>query len=104
MRWRISNVSSLHRHEALSNAKTSLIALGLDGDLVDKTTFPLPQLSKNLNAMRSEVYSGRGFALLRGLDVKQYGVDDLTVIYLGIQRYIGNQFGRQDKRGNMLGK
>lgn len=80
------------------------IALGLDGDLVDKKNFPLPQLSKKLNAMRQEVYNGRGFGLLRGLDVNAYSVDDLTIIYLGVQCYIGNKFGRQDKKGNMLGK
>ena len=54
--------------------------------------------------MRHEVYSGRGFALLRGLDVNAYSVDDSTIIYLGIQCYIGNKFGRQDKKGNMMGK
>lgn len=79
-------------------------ALGLDGDLVDKINFPLPKLSKKLDEIRKEVYTGRGFALLRGVDVSRYSVDDLTIIYLGIQCFIGNQFGRQDKKGNMLGK
>lgn len=79
-------------------------ALGLDGDLVDKENFPLKQLAKKLDFMRREIYAGRGFALLRGLDVNKYSVDDMTIIYLGIQRYIGNHFGRQDKAGNMLGK
>lgn len=71
--------------------------------MVDRTNFPLPTLSKKLKAMQHEVYNGRGFALLRGLDVNQYSVDDLTIIYLGIQCYIGNRFGRQDKKGNMIG-
>ncbi|XWW92258.1 hypothetical protein V2A60_000181 [Cordyceps javanica] len=52
--------------------------------------------------MRHEVYNGRGFALLRGLDVNEYSVEDLTIIYLGIQCHIGSQFGRQDKKGNMM--
>ncbi|KAJ6782224.1 hypothetical protein PWT90_10205 [Aphanocladium album] len=86
----------------LNDALAHFKSLGLDGDLVDKPNFPLPLLSKKLDAMRSEVYGGRGFALLRGLDVNQYSADDLTIIYLGVQCYIGNQFGRQDKKGNML--
>ncbi len=85
-------------------ANSVIIALGLHGDMVDKTKFPLPHLSEKLHAMRQEVYNGRGFALLRGIDVNQYSVDDLTIIYLGIQYHIGNRFGRQDKKGNMLGK
>ncbi|OAA82474.1 TfdA family oxidoreductase [Akanthomyces lecanii RCEF 1005] len=86
----------------LNSALEHFKSLGLDGDLVDRTNFPLPQLSKKLNAMRHEVYNGRGFALLRGLDVNAYSVDDSTIIYLGIQCYIGNKFGRQDKKGNMM--
>ncbi|EGX92096.1 TfdA family oxidoreductase [Cordyceps militaris CM01] len=86
----------------LQNALLQFKSLELDGDLVDRTNFPLPTLSKKLKAMQHEVYNGRGFALLRGLDVNQYSVDDLTIIYLGIQCYIGNRFGRQDKKGNMI--
>ncbi|KAH8717223.1 Taurine hydroxylase-like protein SAT17 [Beauveria bassiana] len=86
----------------LNRALLHFKSLGLDGDLVDKTNFPLPQLAKKLNSMRRQVYAGRGFALLRGLNVNDYCVDDLTIIYLGIQRYIANRFGRQDDKGNML--
>ncbi|OAQ97141.1 hypothetical protein LLEC1_00746 [Akanthomyces lecanii] len=86
----------------LDGALVHFKTLGLDGDLVDRVNFPLPQLSKKLKAMRQEVYRGRGFALLRGLDPNAYSVDDSAIIYLGIQCYIGNRFGRQDKKGNMM--
>ncbi|KAM3465476.1 hypothetical protein MY5147_009286, partial [Beauveria neobassiana] len=93
---------SLEDLAELNRALLHFKSLGLDGDLVDKTNFPLPQLAKKLISMRRQVYAGRGFALLRGLNVNDYCVDDLTIIYLGIQRYIANQFGRQDNKGNML--
>ncbi|PMB65722.1 hypothetical protein BM221_007919 [Beauveria bassiana] len=93
---------SLEDLAELNRALLHFKSLGLDGDLVDKTNFPLPQLAKKLNSMRRQVYAGRGFALLRGLNVNDYCVDDLTIIYLGIQHYIANQFGRQDNKGNML--
>jgi hypothetical protein len=77
----------------------------LDGDLVTPDTFPLPTVGPDvLDLMRSELHKGRGFALLRGLDSNKYSVEDLTTIYLGVQAYIANLRGRQDKKGNMLGK
>ncbi|KAF4594687.1 TfdA family Taurine catabolism dioxygenase TauD [Ophiocordyceps camponoti-floridani] len=77
-------------------------ALGLDGDLVSRKNFPLPRLEPRLNQLRREVHQGRGFGLIRGLDPRKYSVEDLTMLYLGIQSYIANRQGRQDPKGNML--
>jgi hypothetical protein len=41
--------------------------------------------------------------VIRGLNPANYSVEDLTLAYLGVQSYIAEQRGRQDKRGNMLG-
>lgn len=80
-------------------------ALELDGDLATPDNFPLPTVGPNvLKGMRQDIYQGKGFAVLRGLDSKQYSVEDMTTIYLGVQAHIANRFGRQDKKGNMLGK
>lgn len=77
----------------------------MDGDLVTPDTFPLPTVGPNvLSRMRDDLHQGKGFAVLRGLDSKKYPVEDLTTIYLGVQAYIANRCGRQDKKGNMLGK
>ncbi|KAH0524959.1 hypothetical protein TsFJ059_007396 [Trichoderma semiorbis] len=78
-------------------------ALELDGDLVTPDNFPLPTVGPNvLKGMRQDIYQGKGFAVLRGLDSKQYSIEDMTTIYLGVQAHIANCFGRQDKKGNML--
>ncbi|KAK1989541.1 TfdA family taurine catabolism dioxygenase TauD [Colletotrichum cereale] len=77
-------------------------ALGLDGDLVNKDNFPLPTLGAALDRIAKEVHHGKGFAVVRGIDPQKHSVEDLTVLYLGIQGYIANQRGRQDKKGNML--
>lgn len=61
------------------------------------------QLAAKLDTMRHDIYNGRGFGLVRGLDVNKFSLEDLTTIYLGVQIHIGNKFGRQDKKGNMLG-
>ncbi|GAB0133666.1 hypothetical protein EsDP_00002067 [Epichloe bromicola] len=83
---------------ALQNFKK----LGLDGDLVCRQNFPLPTLDREFNHLRNEIHSGKGFGLIRGLNPQRYSVEDLTTIYLGLQYYIANVHGRQDKKGNML--
>ena len=78
-------------------------ALGLDGDCVSRDNFPLPTLGSRLDRIRRDVHQGKGFGVIRGLDPQKYSVEDLTVLYLGIQSYIADRHGRQDRKGNMLG-
>ncbi|KAG5924340.1 hypothetical protein E4U61_000896 [Claviceps capensis] len=78
--------------------------LGLDGDLVRRNNFQLPTLEEDLNHLRHEIHDGKGFGLVRGLEPQRYSVEDLTTIYLGLQSYIADLQGRQDKKGNMLGE
>jgi hypothetical protein len=83
---------------------TCSVALGQDGDLVEPANFPLPTLGPKLKALSGDVHSGKGFCVIRGIDPATYSVEDLTLAYLGVQSYIAEQRGRQDKRGNMLGQ
>lgn len=76
---------------------------GLDGDLVSKANFPLPNLGKKLDELRKQVHEGRGFGVIRGLNPQKYTVEDLAMLHLGLQTYVADQQGRQDKKGNMLG-
>jgi hypothetical protein len=54
--------------------------------------------------MSRDLYEGKGFGVVRGLDPRKYCLEDLTILHLGIQGYIANKQGRQDKRGNMMGQ
>jgi hypothetical protein len=83
---------------------TLLAALELDGDVVDRENFRLPTLGPRLVSISHELYNGRGFAVVRGIDPQDYSVEDLTTVWMGIQAYIAEQRGRQDHKGNMLGK
>ena len=74
----------------------------LDGEEVDRSTFPLPKLGKHLDQIRDDVYHGRGFAIVRGLDPEEYSVEDLTVVYLGVSSYVAERRGKQDQRGSVL--
>lgn len=77
--------------------------LALDGTLVSRENFPLPGLKSRLVELRCQLHAGRGFGSIRGLDPQRYSVEDLTVLHLGIQVHVADTFGRQDKKGNMLG-
>ncbi|KAK0631853.1 hypothetical protein B0T14DRAFT_13483 [Immersiella caudata] len=77
-------------------------SLGQDGDLVDPKSFPLPNLGPKLFAMRHDVHNGKGFGVIRGLDPASFVVEDLNLVWLGVQSYIAEQRGCQDRRGNML--
>ncbi|KAK4097516.1 Clavaminate synthase-like protein [Parathielavia hyrcaniae] len=89
-------------HAEIRAASEYYKSLDQDGDLVEPSSFPLKTLGPKLRALSRDVHSGRGFCVIRGLDPASYSVEDLTLAYLGVQSYIAEQRGRQDKRGNML--
>lgn len=77
---------------------------GFDGDQVDKDNFPLPNLGERLEKASEDVYDGRGFVIVRGLDPDTFLAEDFAVIYLGVSSYIAERRGKQDQRGSMLSK
>lgn len=83
----------------LTNKK---IALCLDGDEVSKVNFPLPNLTERLEKCSKILHDGRGFFVLKGIDMSHYTVEDSIVIYLGMASYIADQRGIQDREGNVL--
>lgn len=55
------------------------IAMGFIG----KDKFPLPNLSSKLRDLAQELYSGRGFFVLRTIPIDDYSRADLATIYAG---------------------
>jgi len=84
--------------DALSFAK----ARGADIPSLDKDDFPLPTVAGKLLAMREDVVNGRGFALLRGLDIESLPVKETAMIYWGIGAHLGKG-AAQNAQGDMLG-
>ena len=87
----------------LSGKLTSLAALSLERNRIGMANFPLPTLGPRLQEIREDVYEGRGFSILRGLDVDSYSEEDLVLVYLGITSYVAEARGKQNQRGDMLG-
>lgn len=90
-------------HPILAGKLTSLAALGLSKDRISMANFPLPTLGPRLQAIRGDVYEGRGFSILRGLDVDSYSEEDIVLVYLGTTSYVAETRGKQNQRGDMLG-
>ncbi|KAH7152140.1 hypothetical protein B0J13DRAFT_605200 [Dactylonectria estremocensis] len=70
---------------------------GIDGSEVSCETFLLPNLSSRLRLVCTDVYEGRRFAIVRGLDPEEYPVQDLTIVCLGVSSYVCERwwnFGR----------
>ncbi|PNY29040.1 Uncharacterized protein TCAP_01040 [Tolypocladium capitatum] len=81
---------------------TAMTGLGLNGDEVSQTNFPLPNLASRLSEAAETLHDGRGFVVISGLDASRYSVEDGTVLYLGLAEYVADVRGLQDKKGNVL--
>ena len=68
---------------------------------ITATDFRLPTLAPRLHKVREEIEAGRGFALIRGLPVERYTLDQSRILFWGIASQIGLAEG-QDKAGNLM--
>lgn len=61
---------------------------------VSKQTFPLTgRLASRLEDLSLNLHKGSGFAVIRGLDTKEFSAEDNMLIYLGISSWVGSQRG-----------
>lgn len=51
---------------------------------IGKDTFPLPTLGSTLKGLAHELYSGRGFFVLRTLPIDEYSRSELAIVYAGM--------------------
>ncbi len=85
--------------DALAQAKTA----GHSHSAMTPETFPLSEIAADVDAWKTELRTGRGIVLLRGLPVERYRASDLQLLALGI----GCHFGRpvsQSALGDLVGE
>jgi len=87
----------------LKTATNRLAERGLGPLEFGREDFPLPTLGPKLTDLLWEIEYGRGFALLRGLDVAQYDLDRLSLLYWGLGSHLG-QVISQNSQGDLLGR
>jgi hypothetical protein len=59
------------------------LGTGLALGFVAKDNFPLPTLSLKLGEFAHELYSGRGFFVLRTIPIDNYSKEELAIIFAG---------------------
>jgi hypothetical protein len=88
--------------DELDRAMRAARARGLDLVRVQRDDFPLPTLGPVLAALRHELLHGRGFVLLRGLEVARYSMAEIATIYWGLGAHLGRAVS-QNGQGHALG-
>jgi len=86
----------------LSTAADKFVANKIPLTGISKDNFCLPDLSKFLTSMRSEILNGKGFILFKGFPVEEWGNHKSAIAYMGLGTYLG-YFVSQNSRGHVLG-
>lgn len=73
----------------IDRALRGVQARGLSWGAFGKDDFPIPLFAAKLAAIDDVIRNGRGFALIKGLPVRNYGIDELKTIYWGMGQYMG---------------
>lgn len=69
---------------------------------VTKEDFPLPTFGPVIEDLRHEILFGRGFVLIRGLEIERYTKREAAVIFWGVGRHFGEPRS-QNGKGHLLG-
>jgi len=56
---------------------------------VTQENFPLPTLGPKLKKMADELENGKGAVMIKNMPIKDYSVEDIGIIYAGVNSYIG---------------
>ena len=83
---------------AVRGVKAHGLALGEVG----RGNFPLPTLGKKLAQWLDEIRTGRGFVVVRGLNVADYTDDEVGLIFWAFGAYLGVPV-TQNPHGDLLG-
>ncbi|MEQ8764225.1 MAG: TauD/TfdA family dioxygenase [Planctomycetota bacterium] len=78
------------------------IARGDSLEEIDSAHFELPALGSRLESVKQVLMHGRGFAVLRGLDLEGRSRDEVIRAFFGIGSYLGTP-RPQNARGHWLG-
>jgi hypothetical protein len=83
--------------EDLERALSAVRRSGLAACGFGAADFPLSVLGERLEAVRHELVAGRGFVLLRGLDVADRPFEDVSALYWGLGCHLGTVVSQNAK-------
>ena len=99
-RW--THTFSAEEIAELSRAADDFIASRAPLTGMTKALFPLPKLEVFFRAVRNEILNGKGFILLKGIPVEDWGLEKSATAYMGLGAYFG-YFVSQNGKGHVLG-
>lgn len=76
---------------------------GLDPLTDGPGAFPLPRFTAVLDEVIGELENGRGFVLMRGLDLERYSGAEIRTLYAGLGAHLGRVI-TQNSRGDRVGE
>jgi hypothetical protein len=91
-----------HELDELAAAADPWMDARADLTAITKENFRLPTLSRRLATTLAELLHGRGFILLRGVPVQQWGRRRSAVAFYGLGMHLGNPIS-QNAQGHVLG-
>jgi hypothetical protein len=97
----VLNLSPDHGRE-LEHAMTTVLERDMDMINVSRETFPLPTLGPILSAVQAELTQGRGFSLIRGLNIENLSEREISIIFFGLGSHLGHARS-QNAAGHILG-
>ena len=86
----------------IDTAIAGVQARGLDIIRITRDKFPLPNFGAVLAEIREELIDGRGFAMIRGLDLERLTKPQYAAAFWGVGTYLGEALC-QNRDGHMLG-
>lgn len=98
----IEHLSDAESAEIKAAAEAALAAAGGDIAKISKDAFVLPTLGARIAAISDEVQNGRGFSLLRGIPVDDWGTELSAAAFYGLGAHIGKARS-QNAKGHILG-
>lgn len=90
-------------NDSLANALARLKTSGLSFPGFFQKDFPLPELSEKLAGIVQELENGKGFLLLRGLEISRFNEDEVNAIYYGLGLNLGLPV-TQNPQGDLIGR
>ncbi|MFT5444905.1 MAG: hypothetical protein ACI9DC_000065 [Gammaproteobacteria bacterium] len=69
---------------------------------ITRADFPLPQFGKTLAAVRQQALWGTGVAVIRGLPIARWSVQEAAIAFWGLGTYLGRTLS-QNAQGHVLG-
>ena len=100
-KW-IHQLSNADKAELKKSAVDSVKTKRLDVFCFGRDDFSLPTLGSRIKSIMTDVEKARGCALIRGLSVGSYSINDLSLLYWGLGVHMGTPIS-QNARGDLIG-